>query len=135
MHLRKLTLALLIVAPAISSASQLPIAGTCKYEDVSSGIDFGVTANWSGNQATISTSGQRLPGNVVGLREHDDRFKLSLRYEDPIMGRSEIVIFEMPRSNPPLHRLATVHYNRLNNGDFVVSSLTGFKDAVCALIY
>ncbi|MGR3546001.1 MAG: hypothetical protein ACU0DX_02625 [Roseovarius sp.] len=132
MKIRKIALLLLIAFPSV--AASLPVAGTCKLDQEVAGINFGTAVTWKGSDATVATGGNKLSGNVVGLRDHSGGFKLSVRYEDPIMGLSEIIIFEMPSSEPPVHRMATVTYDMVENGERVVSSVNPFEDAVCAVL-
>ncbi len=50
------------------------------------------------------------------------------------MGQSETIVFGYTASSSISYRIGTVHYDLLEGGQRVVSSMSGFVDAICVLI-
>jgi hypothetical protein len=132
------TILFLVVLSAFSSmatAEGLPKAGACDRRDTFApnflGLDL---VEWEGSHATVSTSADIYDGWVVGMREHGDGFKLSIRYRDRIMGASEVVIFELPTGGLSTYRLGVVHFDELEDGNTVVSAISGFQDVNCVVL-
>lgn len=130
MTLRTKILMICLVLPSSAFSDALLNAGSCEPKQMA----FIDGVSWEGNEATIANSGEPLRGTVLGKREHGESFKLSVFYEDPIMGRSETTVFGIKATSSISYRIGTVHYDLLENGQQVVSSMSGFVDAVCVVI-
>ena len=123
----------LIAAPA--AAQDLPIAGSCDQTQTIAGTVFSHTrVEWRDSEATVTVSGDSAKGRIIGLRAHDDGFKLSVAYTDAILGPTELVLFSLPDSAPTRYRMGRVSYAELPDGTRAVSSIRGFEDATCAVI-
>ena len=125
---------LVVLSSAASAETNLPETGVCEYTLEIAGMEFKTSIQWSGEDALVSTRGQKFNGKVVGLRSHDDGFKFSILYEDSISGPAEMIIFEISSSDPARYRMANVGYDDLPNGQRVVGSVQGFEDLLCALV-
>ncbi|MBY6154238.1 hypothetical protein KUV47_13525 [Vannielia litorea] len=118
----------------IAALADLPQAGTCERRDsFGSGFESRTVLSWSGNAADVHKRGQRFSGEVVGLRQHDAGFKLSVFYTDDIVGLTEIVLFSVPLSEPVKYRMGWISYDILPDGERVVGSIVGFEEANCIL--
>ena len=96
---------------------------------------FGLSPSieWSGEGATIELYGKPVPARIVGLRQHDEGFKLSAFFEDPVTGEAEMIVFSLPERDPVGYYLGVVRYEWLEDGTRVVGSMTGFEPAECDL--
>ena len=127
--------AALTLGATMASAMALPRAGSCELtQDYGGDYVFRTLVEWNGPEATITTGSGTVQGKVHGMRAHDEGFKFSILYQDPIVGRSEMVIFQMSDSSATTYRLGIVHYTDLDNGEVAVSSIMGFEDAVCVVL-
>lgn len=131
----RIQIAILLAALLTKAAhsTELPTAGTCEPKIDDSGFRILPTITWVGDSALLKQINKNYKGNVVGLRRHDTSFKFSVFYSDDIMGLTEIIIFRVPKSNPPQDRIGAVHYNQLSNGQRVVSAIFGFTEAKCVV--
>ncbi|WP_343117258.1 hypothetical protein [Ostreiculturibacter nitratireducens] len=130
MVLRTTIFAIILIAPNSGLTAALPMAGSCEPKEMA----FIDSVSWQDSYATIANGGRSLQGTIIGKREHGESFKLSIMYEDPIMGQSETIVFGYTASSSISYRIGTVHYDLLEGGQRVVSSMSGFVDAICVLI-
>jgi len=114
--------------------SALPHTGTCRHDYTVLSVTISTDIHWFGETATLGLRGDTIEGQVVGLRPHDEAFKLSILFEDPITGPSEMVIFELPGSDPVRYRRAIIGYDMLPDGQRVVSNVSGFEDITCTML-
>lgn len=113
-----------------AEAENLPQAGNCTILD-SRSLASVLSLAWDQEGAVVSRRSMEEPARPVGLREHSGGFKLSLFYQDPITGPSEVVVFSMDLGQGMEYRIGTVSYNVIDNGTRVLSSMSRFEDAAC----
>ena len=125
-----LAAACLAMGLAGAQAQDLPRSGSCVQE-----AEFGLNPRleWDGETASIVMYGSPVPARIVGLRPHDDGFKLSALFEDPVTGEAEMILFSLPERTPTAYYMGVVRYDRLEDGTRVVGSMTGFEPAACDL--
>ena len=111
-------------------AQDLPRSGSCVQD-----AEFGLNPvlEWRGEDGTVELYGTPVPARIVGLRPHDDGFKLSALFEDPVTGEAELILFSLPERTPTAYYMGVVRYARLESGTRVVASMTGFAPAACDL--
>ncbi len=130
-----LSLLLALLASAANAGSALPQTGDCVHREDASGVILRTLIKWSGATAEITTTyGETVPGKVVGLRPHDENFKLSIFYEDPISGPSEMTIFGVTFDGGTTHRRSVVSYETLQDGTRVINYVRGIEDIECSVL-
>ncbi|WP_420558012.1 hypothetical protein [Roseovarius sp.] len=130
-----LSLVLTLLASAGYAGAALPRTGECVHRENASGVILRTLIKWAGASAEITTTyGETVPGKVVGLRPHDENFKLSIFYEDPISGPAEITIFGVTIDGITTHRRSVVVYGTLQDGTRVVNYVNGFEDITCTVL-
>lgn len=114
-------------------AEPLPSSGACsaRLSDIPGVPKTSVT--WRGDTASVEDVGKVSAGEVAGLRAHDDGFKLSVFYDDPIVGTSEMIVFSMRLADEWSYRLGVVSYDEGPDGARVIGYMSGFWDADCEL--
>lgn len=133
-HLALSGVAAILWALPGSSIANVPQTGECLHQDPDFGFALQTEISWSGDTAKITQGDTPIEGRVVGLRPHDNAFKLSIMYDDPISGPSEMVIFQIPDDGPPRYRRAIIGYDDLPDGTRVASHVFGFEDITCSVI-
>ncbi len=127
------TIAALFV-PSALFADGLPSEGSCEHRYVlGGGFTLTTHLSWQGKAARLRSFDREYVGEVVGLRDHDGGFKLSVRYVDDISGPSEMVVFSLDNEGTASYRIGIVTYDMLSDGTRVVSSITPFSDATCEI--
>ena len=129
--------ALVVIAgfatPAMAQ-DRLPKAGTCERN--LEGTDFrAYSVSWAGTVAQVNSYGTDYRATVSGLRPHDEGFKLSIMFEDDLLGMSEMVIFQLNDEDRVAYRMAIVTYETLPNGDRVIGSVNGFTEVPCTITW
>ena len=120
----------LIPCSSLSAQSKLPGSGSCTLS-INEPLQWELIVTWANETATIVDGGKFSAGRILGLRQHDKGFKLSVAYNDKIMGDTEVVIFSYGDPNFPSYRMAIITYDNLEGGLRLISSVQGFKDARC----
>lgn len=130
-----LSLVLTLLASAGHAGAALPRTGECVHRENASGVILRTLIKWADASAEITTTyGETVPGKVVGLRPHDENFKLSIFYEDPISGPAEMTIFGVTIDGITTHRRSVVVYGTLQDGTRVVNYVNGFEDITCTVL-
>lgn len=111
-------------------ATGLPLSGNCRILDRSS-LAAVVNLAWDQSRAVVARRGMEVPARLIGLREHSGGFKLSLLFDDPILGPSETVVFSMDLGGGVRYRIGSVSYHILTDGTRVLSSIWNFEEAHC----
>ncbi|MFN3207787.1 MAG: hypothetical protein ACE369_02070 [Roseovarius sp.] len=129
------SLLLALTATGAHARSDLPRTGDCVHRENAGGTILRTLIRWSGQDAEITTTyGETIPGQVVGLRPHDENFKLSILFDEPVSGPSEMTIFGVTMDGVTRHRRAIVAYETLQDGARVVNYVKGFDDIDCAVL-
>ena len=123
-----------LMASFALAQDSLPQSGQCQHEDAVLGGSLTTTIAWAGERATLSSHTGTITGQVIGLRPHDTEFKLSILYDDPITGPSEMTIFGYEDDGTLRHRRAIIGYHILPDGTRVVSHVSGFEDINCSVL-
>lgn len=116
-----------------SSAGNLPRTGNCNILN-SSSLASVLSLAWDHERAVVARRGMEETARLVGLREHSDGFKLSLFYEDPITGPSEVVVFSLDLGQGLEYRVGSVSFDILDDGTRVVGSMSSFEAANCEVL-
>jgi hypothetical protein len=112
------------------TAADLPLTGNCTILD-SDSLASVLSIAWDHERAIVARRDMEEPARPVGLREHSGGFKLSLFYQDPITGPSEVVVFSMDLGEGVKYRVGSVSYNVLADGTRLLSSMSNFEAATC----
>ena len=130
-----LSVLLTLLAPAGHAKSALPRTGDCVHRENASGVILRTLIKWADASAEVTTTyGETVPGTVVGLRPHDENFKLSIFYEDPISGPAEMTVIGVTIDGTTTHRRSVVVYETLQDGTRVVNYANGFEDITCSVL-
>lgn len=87
-----------------------------------------------GGRAVIRSGGEQFTGGAVGERSAAaNLFMLSVRYDDPYEGETEIAIRKSPEAAPAEYWMGIVRYRDLPDGERVIDGIEGFRRADCAI--
>ena len=114
-------------------AVYLPSAGACEARHPV--LNHTIRGEWKDGAAEVQLFGSTYEGELVGMRDHGDGFKLSIRYVDGIMGPSEAIMFGMPGENgETIYRMGWVSYIEMDDGEKLIDTMSGFVPANCVTL-